>query len=335
MPTYEAVLVLIGSALARPVRVAVVDLGARASAGDAALDPGGVGKLAAIVAGDRLEDQREHFGADFLLEGVEGSDDAGARLIRRGDDDLAAGLALGHHDVGVADALAALDAVHLPVTEGAAVVDVLRAILDTPAGGLARHGSGRALRLVALAVLRQHGDGQLVAEDLAADVVVGGTRADVGLEGPALDLGLTDRGLRAVLLVADLGDQVVGQLVVVADLQLRPLGAEVGLIAGLCAFGVVSGLGGVVAVEVLIGAPLQLPVDGRMMDAELLGDVRRLHSCADEGVELDALGRRQMAPVLSHCVPLRDKRKGAARRPPLLCVSVPRTFSGARASPRL
>ena len=41
-----------------------------------------------------------------------------------------------------------------------------------------------------------------------------------------------------------LGDQVVGQLVVVADLQLRPLGAEVGLIAGLCAFGVVSGLGG-------------------------------------------------------------------------------------------
>ena len=74
MPTYESVLVLIGSALARPVGVAVVDLGARASAGDAALDPGGVGKLAAIVAGDRLEDQREHFGADFLLEGVEGID---------------------------------------------------------------------------------------------------------------------------------------------------------------------------------------------------------------------------------------------------------------------
>ena len=221
------------------------------------------------------------------------------------------------------------------MTEGAAVVDVLGAILDTPAGGLARHGSGRALRLVALAVLRQHGDGQLVAEDLAADVVVGGTRADVGLEGPALDLGLTDRGLRAVLLVADLGDQVVGQLVVVADLQIRALGAEVCLISSLRTIGIVSDFGGVVAVSVLIGASLQLAVYRRVMHAELLGDVRRLHSRADEGVELDAFCRCQMAPVLSHCVPLRDKRKGAARRPPLLCVSVPRTFSGARASPRL
>ena len=335
MSAYEAVLVLVGSALARSVRMAVVDLGAGTLAGDAALDPSGVRELAAIVAGDRPEDQRERFDADLLLEPVESGDDAGARLIRRGDDDLAASLALGHGDVGVADALAAFDAVHLPVPENLAAVDVLWAILDAPASRLSRHGSGRALRLVALAMLRQHGDGQLVAEDLAADVVVGGTRADVGLEGPALDLGLTDRSLRAVLLVADLCDQIVGQLVVVADLQLRALGAEVGLIAGLCAFGVVSGLGGVVAVEVLIGAPLQFPVDGRMMDAELLGDVRRLHSCADEGVELDALGWRQMAPVLSHCVPLRDKRKGAARRPPLLCVSVPRTFSGARASPRL
>ena len=55
MPTYEAVLVLIGSALARPVGVAVVDLGAGALAAGASFDPGGVGKLAAIVAGDGSE----------------------------------------------------------------------------------------------------------------------------------------------------------------------------------------------------------------------------------------------------------------------------------------
>ena len=327
-------MVFVGSALTRPVGVAVVDLGAGALAACASLNPGSVGKLAAVVAGDGSEYLREQVSV-LGLEPVDRSDDAGGRLVRRRYNELPARFPLGHHDVGVADALATFDAVHLPVSEGAAVVDVLGPLLDAPARRLARHRSGRAFRLVALAVLRQHGDGQLVAEDLAADVVVGGARADVGLEGPALDLGLTDRGLRAVLLVADLGDQVVGQLVVVADLQLRALGAEVCLVSSLRAFGVVSGFGGVVAVEVLIGAPLQLPVDGRMMDAELFGDVCRLHSCADEGVELDALGRRQMAPVLSHCVPLRDKRKGAARRPPLLCVSVPRTFSGARASPRL
>ena len=334
VPTYEAVLVLIGSALARPVGVAVVDLGAGALAAGASFDPGGVCELAAIVAGDGSEYLREQV-AVLGLEPVNRSDDAGGRLVRRRYNELPARFPLGHHDVGVADALAAFDAVHLPVSEGAAVVDVLGAILDAPAGRLAGHGSGRALWLLALAVLRQHGDGQLVAEDLAADVVVGGARADVGLEGPALDLSLTDRGLRAVLLVADLGDQVVGQLVVVADLQLRALGAEVCLISSLRTIGVVRGFGGVVAVSVLIGASLQLAVYRRVMHAELLGDVRRLHSRADEGVELDALGRRQMAPVLSHCVPLRDKRKGAARRPPLLCVSVPRTFSGARASPRL
>ena len=98
VPTYEAVLVLIGSALARPVGVAVVDLGAGALAAGASFDPGGVCKLAAIVAGDGSEYLREQV-AVLGLEPVNRSDDAGGRLVRRGDDDLAAGLALGHHDV--------------------------------------------------------------------------------------------------------------------------------------------------------------------------------------------------------------------------------------------
>ena len=66
-------------------------------------------------------------------------------------------------------------------------------------------------------------------------------------EGPAADLGLTDGRLGAVLLVPDLPDQVVGQLVVVADLQLRALGPQVGLIPGLRPVGVVADLGGAVS----------------------------------------------------------------------------------------
>lgn len=79
MPTYEAVLVLIGSALARPVGVAVVDLGAGALAAGASFDPGGVGKLAAIVAGDGSEYLREQV-AVLGLEPVNRSDDSAAVL---------------------------------------------------------------------------------------------------------------------------------------------------------------------------------------------------------------------------------------------------------------
>ena len=52
-------MVFVRSALTRPVGVAVVDLGAGALAACASLNPGGVGKLAAIVAGDGSEYLRE------------------------------------------------------------------------------------------------------------------------------------------------------------------------------------------------------------------------------------------------------------------------------------
>ena len=119
-------------------------------------------------------------------------------------------------------------------------------------------------------------------------------------EGPAHDLGLSDGCLGAVLLVPDLADQVVGELVVVADLQLRALRPQVGLIPSLRPVGVVSDLGRVVAVQVFIGAPLELPVDGGVMDADLLGDVHDLHAGAPEGVDLRALRWCQVAEVFPH-----------------------------------
>ena len=119
-------------------------------------------------------------------------------------------------------------------------------------------------------------------------------------EGPAHDLGLADGRLGAVLLVPDLSDQVVGQLVVVSDLQLRPFGPQVCLISGLRPVRVVSGFDGVVAVQVFVGAPLELSVYGGIVDADLLGDVHDLHAGPPEGVDLCALCRCQMAEMFPH-----------------------------------
>lgn len=185
--------------------------------------------------------------------------------------------------------------------EGRARVHDLRALFYALAGRLAGDAALGPLGLpAALAVLRQHFHGEIVAEDLGPDVVVGRARADMHPEGPAADLGLADGRLGAVLLVPDLADQVVGELVVVADLQLRALRPQVGLIPSLRPVGVVSDLGRVVAVQVFIGAPLELPVDGGVMDADLLGDVHDLHAGAPEGVDLRALRWCQVAEVFPH-----------------------------------
>ena len=42
--------------------------------------------------------------------------------------------------------------------------------------------------------------------------------------------------------------------------------------------------------EVLIGGPLHFPVDGGIMDADLLGDLGRLHAGTQKSVDLDPLG---------------------------------------------
>lgn len=99
------------------------------------------------------------------------------------------------------------------MAEGLAGVDFFRPLLDA----LACRGSGDGALgcfsgRLALAALRQHFGREIVAEHFAADVVVDGARADLRLEAPAVDLGLADGSLGAVLLVADLLDEVVGQL---------------------------------------------------------------------------------------------------------------------------
>ena len=290
VPPDEAVLVLVAASFAWRVRVAVVDLGALAFAAAFLFHAGRVGELAAIVDRDAGEDLREQ-GADFALDAVQGPDDAGARLIPQRDDDLLPGLALSQHEEGVADALAAFDAVHLPVAEGLTGVDFFRPLLDAlacrgPGDGALWCLSGR----LALAALRQHFGRELVAEHFAADVIVDGARADLRLEAPAVDLGLADGSLGAVLLVADLLDEVVGQLVVVAELQIRALRLQVLPVEPVGFVRVVADLGGQVAVEVLIGGPLHFPVDGGIMDADLLGDLGRLHAGTQKSVDLDPLG---------------------------------------------
>lgn len=72
-------MVFVRSALTRPVGVAVVDLGAGAPAACASLNPGSVGKLAAVVAGDGSEYLREQV-AVLGLEPVDRSDDSAAVL---------------------------------------------------------------------------------------------------------------------------------------------------------------------------------------------------------------------------------------------------------------
>ena len=82
VPTDQSVLVFVGSPLARPVWVAVVDLRALALASMSSLDPVGVGELAAVVAGYGHEDPGKQR-ATRPLEPIDGPHDAQAGLVRQ------------------------------------------------------------------------------------------------------------------------------------------------------------------------------------------------------------------------------------------------------------
>ncbi len=269
--------------------MAVVDLGALAFAPAFLFDPEAVGELDAVVAGDGLENLRE-VPAELPLDAVDGLDHAGSGAVWHEDHELAAGEPLGQHEQGLLRVAGADDRVHLPVSEGAALVDFLGPVFDAfPAG---RSGdSDLPVGLLFVGLVREVCVGD-PAEHAELYVAVEGRLAegDGKMEAEALDLSEHCPG--AVFLVGDLGLDVLGEGVVVAELDGGTLGLHVDAVFLVSDVRAVSDLRGVVAVQVLIGAALQLPVDGADVEAELLGRCLDRLARLDLLLQPDAVGHR-------------------------------------------
>lgn len=199
-----------------------------------------------------------------------------------------AGEALGQHQQRLFCVAGTDDGVHLPVTEGVAIVDFGRTVFDALARG--RPGdSDLALGLLLLGLLREVCVGD-PAEHSELDVAVEGRLADRARELEAEALDLSEDGAGAVLLVGDLRLDVFREGVVVPELDRGVLGLQVLPVVGVGDIRAVPDLGGVVTVQVLIGAALQLPVDGTDVEAELVGRFLLGFAGLDFLLQSDAIG---------------------------------------------
>ena len=95
--------------------------------GGAAFDPGSVGKLGAIVAGDCLEDLAEGV-AEAPLQIVESVHHAGGTLVHKMPDDLFPRQSLGEDEQHLVTRAGDHYCVHFQVSKGVALLDFLRAL---------------------------------------------------------------------------------------------------------------------------------------------------------------------------------------------------------------
>lgn len=123
------ILFFVGAALARCVRVAVINRCPLAAV-DRPLDPLAICKLGAVVDGDRLKDHREKLSV-FSLEVVEGPDDALGGAVWDADHDLLACPPLSQHKEPGLCRLPPDHRVHFPVSECLSGINLRGAALDT------------------------------------------------------------------------------------------------------------------------------------------------------------------------------------------------------------
>lgn len=193
-----------------------------------------VSEFGTVVDGDRLEYLIE-LRAVLTFKTIQGRDDASACLVLHRNYDFLPGLPFGQNKKGFLCFLLAFDTVHFPVTDGFPGVDFFGAAFDTFTGGRTGSLSDFVIGTLLFAFHRKAfvRNGQ---EDTFVDIGVQGRFTDRRLEFDPLFLDFAQDSGRRISFFADLLFDILGQFVIVADLQIRTLRRQM---FPVCRFGYV------------------------------------------------------------------------------------------------
>lgn len=224
-PADHFIQIFVRPSLIRRIGVTIIDLCPVAFPATGLFYSLAVGEFGTVVDGDRLEYLIEG-GAVLTFKAIQGRDDASACLVLHRDNDFFSGLSFGQNQKGFLRLFLAFDTVHFPVTDGFPGVDLFRAVFNTFTGGRTGSLLHAVIGTLLLALFRKAfvRNGQ---KDAFVDIGIKGRFTDRRLEFDSLFLDFAQDSGRRIAFFADLLFDILGQGVILTDLQIGTLRRQV------------------------------------------------------------------------------------------------------------